>query len=191
MPTNDFIGFASAGSANIMSQADYAAAVEQSDGVQPGPASSKFANKVWRQGANMAAALGNIIVDQGGDALDNGDIATLASAIVSAFLGSLSIADSSWSNLYNAYKVKLPNGLMVQSDIVQDATDINSRITITYSEAFISAPNIIVTPWLGSEALVYANNATRAILTCKTSTGANYTTGTNLVYAYIAIGRWK
>lgn len=84
MPTNDFIGFASAGSANIMSQADYAAAAEQTDGVQPGMASSKLANKAWRQGANMAAALGEIIKAQGIDALDNGDIATLSNNIVSA-----------------------------------------------------------------------------------------------------------
>lgn len=84
MPTNDFIGFASAGSANIMSQADYAAAAEQTDGVQPGPASSKLANKIWRQGANMAAAIADIITAQGLDALDNGDIAALASNILAA-----------------------------------------------------------------------------------------------------------
>ena len=57
MATNDFIGFASNGSANVMSQADYAAASEQGVGVPPGMASSALANKIWRQGANMAAAL--------------------------------------------------------------------------------------------------------------------------------------
>ena len=71
MPTNDFIGFAAAGSANVMSQADYAAAAEQTDGVQPGPASSALANKVWRQGATMAAAIGKVISDQGQNALDS------------------------------------------------------------------------------------------------------------------------
>lgn len=84
MATNDFIGFASAGSANIMSQADYAAAAEQIDGVQPGPASSALANKIWRQGANMAAALGQLIADQGLDARDNGDIAALQKAVATA-----------------------------------------------------------------------------------------------------------
>lgn len=84
MPTNDFIGFASAGSANIMSQADYAAAAEQTDGVQPGPASSALANKIWRQGANMAAAVGQMIVTQGSDALDNGDIGALATNLTDA-----------------------------------------------------------------------------------------------------------
>lgn len=84
MPTNDFIGFASAGSANIMSQADYAAAAEQADGVQPGPASSALANKVWRQGANMAAVIGSFIASRGYDALDNGDINALLNSFDSA-----------------------------------------------------------------------------------------------------------
>ena len=70
MATNDFIGFATAGSANVMSQADYAAAAEQTNGVQPGMASSALANKVWRQGANMAAAVGELIKNHGNDALD-------------------------------------------------------------------------------------------------------------------------
>lgn len=84
MATNDFIGFASAGSANIMSQADYAAAAEQTDGVQPGPASSALANKAWRQGANMAAAIGQIMSDTGYNALDDGDIATLKTNLANA-----------------------------------------------------------------------------------------------------------
>ena len=81
MATNDFIGFASNGSANVMSQADYAAAIEQGNGVQPGMASSKLANKAWRQGANMAAALGRIAAARGYDALDNGDLNALQSSI--------------------------------------------------------------------------------------------------------------
>lgn len=81
MATNDFIGFASSGSANIASQAEYAAAAEQGIGMQPGPASSKLANKVWRQGANMAAVLGEMIADAGYNALDNGDLAALKTAL--------------------------------------------------------------------------------------------------------------
>lgn len=84
MATNDFIGFASNGSANIMSQADYAAAAEQGNGVQPGMASSALANKVWRQGANMASVIGELIKNHGIDALDNGDLVTLYNALLSA-----------------------------------------------------------------------------------------------------------
>lgn len=84
MATNDFIGFASSGAANVMSQADYAAAHEQLVGVQPGMASSAMANKVWRQGANMASVIGQLIKNHGIDALDNGDLATLYNALLSA-----------------------------------------------------------------------------------------------------------
>lgn len=84
MATNDFIGFASNGNANIMSQADYAAAMEQGNGVQPGMASSALANKIWRQGANMASAIGAFIASHGYDALDNGDINTLKTNFESA-----------------------------------------------------------------------------------------------------------
>ena len=84
MATNDFIGFASSGSANVLSQAEFAAAAEQGTGVQPGMASSKFANKVWRQGANMAAALGRLIAERGYNASDNGDIAALKTSITKA-----------------------------------------------------------------------------------------------------------
>jgi hypothetical protein len=84
MATNDFIGFASSGNANVMSQADYAAAHEQLVGVQPGMASSAMANKVWRQGANMAAALGYLMYTHGYDALDDGDILKLAKNLLMA-----------------------------------------------------------------------------------------------------------
>ena len=98
MATNDFIGFASAGSANIMSQADYAAAAERGNGVQPGMASSKLANKAWRQGANMAAVIGELIKNHGINALDNGDLVTLYNALLastasSTLAGLMSAAD--------------------------------------------------------------------------------------------------
>lgn len=122
MPTNDFIGFASNGSANIMSQADYAAAAEQADGVQPGPASSAFANKIWRQGANMAAAIGAVISSQGYDALDNGDINALKNSILNAFMVRSEAAAlapipttaavvGQWARLFvNAQSIALPSG---------------------------------------------------------------------------------
>jgi hypothetical protein len=117
MATNDFIGFASNGSANIMSQADYAAAAEQGVGVQPGMASSKLANKIWRQGANMAAALGRITAARGYDALDNGDLNTLQSSVNDAIsVGTFnSMFFSQTSGSYSAprtgvYRITLKGG---------------------------------------------------------------------------------
>ena len=82
MPINDFIGFATGGSANVATQADYAAAPEITGGMSASSmASSKMCNKVWRQGANMAAALGRIAAARGYDALDNGDLNALQNTI--------------------------------------------------------------------------------------------------------------
>lgn len=82
MPTNDFIGFATGGSANVVTQAAYAAAPEITGGMSPSSmASSKMCNKVWRQGANMAAVIGQMIADAGYNALDNGDLAALKTAL--------------------------------------------------------------------------------------------------------------
>ena len=84
MPTNEFIGFATDPAANVVTQAQYAASSESTDGMQTGMAKSDLCNKVWRQGANMAAALGTVITDHGYDALDDGDVATLASSLSAA-----------------------------------------------------------------------------------------------------------
>lgn len=85
MPTNDFIGFATGGSANVVTQAAYAAAPEITGGMSPSSmASSKMCNKVWRQGANMAAALGAYNVVKGFDAIDDGNLATLGTNVSDA-----------------------------------------------------------------------------------------------------------
>lgn len=78
MPTNDFLPFATAGGANVLSQSDYDAAAARSAGVIAGTASSALANKSWRQSSIMAAVLGQFIGDYGAlDALDDGDVADL------------------------------------------------------------------------------------------------------------------
>lgn len=92
MPTNDFLSWASGGSANIMGQSDYAGSSTRTNGVQAGTASSALANKTWRQGANVAAMLGEFIRLHGYDALDDGDVATLETnyeAALTAFTNAL------------------------------------------------------------------------------------------------------
>lgn len=92
MPTNDFLSWASGGSANIMGQSDYSGSAARTNGVQAGTASSALANKTWRQGANMAAMLGEFIRLHGYDALDDGDVAALETnyeAALTAFTNAL------------------------------------------------------------------------------------------------------
>lgn len=81
---NDFLPFAVNGDANVATQAEYAGSEEQLKGMQPGLASSKLCNKVWRQASLMAAALGELIRSQNGNAFDNGDTDSLKAELTEA-----------------------------------------------------------------------------------------------------------
>lgn len=74
MATNKFLPFAAGDDANVMSDDDYANALATNGayqkGVTTGQASSKQANKTWRQSSLMAAAIAQVIVDFGQDAHD-------------------------------------------------------------------------------------------------------------------------
>lgn len=77
MVRNDFLGFAINEDANVMSQDAYRQCEERWTGMKSGPADSALCSKVWRQGANMARALGHMMNTRGYDALDDGDVLTL------------------------------------------------------------------------------------------------------------------
>ena len=108
MARNDFLGFATGDGANILTQEEYAARPEVLTGMTSGPAESKTCNKVWAQGANMAAALGEFIKAQGYDALDDGDIETLSAALAAAL-----------AKLIPALATHTSNGLMSAADKVK------------------------------------------------------------------------
>ncbi len=82
---NDFKAFATAVDANVMTQADYLAALFLSEGFQSGIAQSQQLNKVWRQGAFMAAVLAQYIANTtGDDVLDDGDEAGKVTLLTAA-----------------------------------------------------------------------------------------------------------
>lgn len=77
MATNDLLPFATAGGANVMSQADYAAMAARLSGFTAGTALSPQLNKAWRQSAFAAAMIGEFTADYSGlDVLDDGDVDT-------------------------------------------------------------------------------------------------------------------
>lgn len=77
MATNNFLPFGAAGGANVISQSDYAALSSRTNGFISGVAQSAQVNKVWRQAAMGAAALGQFAADLSGlDVLDDGNIAS-------------------------------------------------------------------------------------------------------------------
>lgn len=88
MATNNILPFCPTDSGtNLLTQTDYAAASDRTNGAQPGIASSKLNNKAARQAAfvssQMAQYLANIT---GADVLDNGSTATLLGIITGAFM---------------------------------------------------------------------------------------------------------
>lgn len=82
--TNDFLVFGTAGGANVISQAAYAALAARTAGFSSGEAVSGQLNKVWRQTAFAAAALGKIISDSDRNALDDGNLTTFVTNLLNA-----------------------------------------------------------------------------------------------------------
>ena len=75
--TNNFLAFATGTGATVSTQTAYSGLAARTTGFQSGVADPAQVNKVWRQGASMAAMLGTFIASKGYDALDDGDITTL------------------------------------------------------------------------------------------------------------------
>lgn len=90
MATNDFLPFATAGGANVVTQSAYAALAALGTGYQSGVASSAQLNKTWRQSSIMAAVLAQFISDQtGANSVDDGTTSTLLSNLKIATAGRL------------------------------------------------------------------------------------------------------
>lgn len=85
MATNDFKAFATAVDANVVSQADWAAASVLSSGFEAGIAESAQLNKAWRQACFMSSVLGQYMANiTGEDVLDDGDQASKITILASA-----------------------------------------------------------------------------------------------------------
>ncbi|GAC1042245.1 hypothetical protein [Rhizobium sp. No.120] len=78
MTTNQYLPFGTAGGANVLSPADYAALAARLAGFSAGVAQSEELNTVWRQASVIAAMIGQFVGDIGGfDALDDGSVANI------------------------------------------------------------------------------------------------------------------
>jgi hypothetical protein len=88
---NEFLPFATAGGANVVTQAAYDALAARLAGFIAGTAASNQVNKALRQASTIAAVIGEVISDYSGfDALDNGDVATLETHFIDALLAIVS-----------------------------------------------------------------------------------------------------
>ena len=99
--TNDFLVFAGAGGANVISQAQYAALAAESTGFSSGLAASAQANKVWRQASIMASMIGQFIADNANvNVVDDGTTASLEANFILALQAVNQIKLSSNLTLY-------------------------------------------------------------------------------------------
>lgn len=103
MATNDFLVFAGAGGANVLSQAAYAGLAALGPGFSAGIAPSDACNKVWRQSSIMGSVLAQFIADKtGSNSVDDGTTATLLSDLQSSVLIAAWSADTGTANNYVA-----------------------------------------------------------------------------------------
>lgn len=89
MASSNFKVFAeSVAALNVVSDAEYATDTQRINGVVPGLAPAALHNKLYKQATIMAAALAQVLVEQGQDALDN-DYATLVASLKKSLVLSL------------------------------------------------------------------------------------------------------
>lgn len=89
MATTEILPFATAGGANVMSQADYAALAARTAGFAVGPADPEQLNKVWRQSAFVAAGIANWLVSQGVSVPDDGNVSALVTKIQTGLVAAI------------------------------------------------------------------------------------------------------
>lgn len=89
MANSNFKVFAeSVAALNVVSDAEYATDTQRINGVVPGLAPAALHNKLYKQATIMAAALAQVLVEQGQDALDS-DYAALVASIKKSLVLSL------------------------------------------------------------------------------------------------------
>lgn len=89
MASTDILPFATGGSANVETQAAYAADPTTGTGFVAGTAASVKLNKVWRQSSFIAAGIANMLVNRGITVADDGNLTALIAEIeagMNAFL---------------------------------------------------------------------------------------------------------
>lgn len=85
MAKNDFLPFATADGANVLSADEYQKLTSRSNGFSAGVARSQELNTVWRQASVIAHVVAQFIADtNNSDVVDNGDLDALKTGLISA-----------------------------------------------------------------------------------------------------------
>lgn len=145
MPTNEFLPFATAGGANVMTQAEYAAEAARLAGVIAGIGKSALANKSWRQSAVMAAMLGQFIADYGNlDALDDGIVANLVRDFARTMqAGTFSVGATSGTNTYTVTLAPAPATLVAGMQFLINFVNANTTTSPTLNPNGLGAKSLL------------------------------------------------
>lgn len=125
--SNQFLALGTGAGANTLTPTAWAALTTLlANGFQSGVANSQQFNTAFRQTTTMAAAIGQLIADQGVNAMDDGSVANLKTSLkggldalyapISALASVLSTSAFTGSNqsMANSGYQKLPGGLILQ-----------------------------------------------------------------------------
>lgn len=155
MSTNNFLPFATAGGAAVLSQAAYAA-ITPANGYGPGILPKEKFNKAVRQAGTMAAAVGQVIADAGYDALDDGDVPTLIANLKLAIASYASGAGFTGSLTGNGYLTfPAPLNLTVQWGTTASFTTDSPGNVVVFPVDFATACFIVTaTPSTDNGAVV-------------------------------------
>ena len=98
----DFLPFAAASGANVISQSTYVSLSALGPGFSSGVAASNQLNKVWRQSSIMAAVIGDLIVEiTGQPVIDNGTTTTILSNLLLTLMTANFANDTGVANAYS------------------------------------------------------------------------------------------
>lgn len=151
MPQNDFLPFAGASGANVISQTDYAALTALSMGFQAGVAKSAQINKVFRQSSIMAAVLGAFIAENSGaNVIDDGTTATIRSSLddaikmiawgnTSARLATQAEAEAGTDNVKQMSPLRVAQAIAAQFALISAATESTAGIAKVATQAQTNA----------------------------------------------------
>lgn len=147
---NDFLKFAADPSANVLTQAAYAAAGTTATGVATGTASSAAANKTWRQASIMAAMIAQFIVDKAVQpVIDDGTTTTIEANFIAAILAvaqTMSITIPNVSGLVSALAGKLDTtGNAVSASKLATARNISLNGVVVGAVNFDGSGNVSIT----------------------------------------------
>lgn len=164
--TNDFLPFAVSGSANVETQAAWAAETSLlATGFQSGVANSAQFNKALRQSSIIASAVAQFIANSGPNVVDDGTTATIVSNMTSAINALVAAGGASAQGSYKNLQLS--------------ATGTSAQVSVSFDELVLGN---------GSGSYVVDRNISGTITT--TTTGANgLDTGTLAASTWYSIWR--